>query len=85
MNRIPISNAIQLDLLDDKEVIQGYWDGRDGDPEPGDNRSYSYWHGWRNGRVDGGHDKTDAHQIQLAKSMIDTGYLKKMFNDPRKG
>jgi ribosome modulation factor len=34
------------------EMLQGYWSGLKGEPEPGDNRSYSFKHGWRNGRDD---------------------------------
>ena len=36
----------------DSEMLQGYWDGLRGEPEPGANRSHSYRHGWRNGRDD---------------------------------
>ena len=36
----------------DAELLQGYWDGLNGEPEPGDNRSHSYRHGWFNGRDD---------------------------------
>lgn len=76
--RIPIQKADLLDHLDEAEVIEGYNDGRAGDPEPGDNRSYSYWHGWRNGSVDGGHREIDAAGRALAKDAIDSGYLKRL-------
>ena len=36
----------------------------------GNNRSRSYWHGWRNGRVDGGHDKGDQAMQALARAVV---------------
>lgn len=36
----------------DAELLAGYWDGLNGEPEPGANRSHSYRHGWNNGRDD---------------------------------
>ena len=70
MNREPITDAAELDALDDAELLEGYRDGRSGDDEPGGNRSLSYWHGWRNGRMDGGHDEIDAAARELARSVI---------------
>ena len=75
VTRIPIRRAEDLDALDVAEVIQGYWDGKDGEPEPGGNRSLSYWHGWRNGAVDGGHRAADDAQRALAKDVIEKGAL----------
>lgn len=57
--RIPVSTLAELDTLDDDEIVEGYRDGRAGEPEPGDNRSKSYWHGWRNGARDGGYTDPD--------------------------
>jgi hypothetical protein len=78
--RSPITKAQYLDSLDNTDVLEGYHDGRAGDPEPGDNRSFSYWHGWRNGRIDGGHDKPDAASAALAKDVIESGWLKNIAN-----
>lgn len=36
----------------DSEMLAGYWDGLNGEPEPGANRSHSYRHGWKNGLDD---------------------------------
>lgn len=77
VDRLPIRSAALLDALDDAEMIEGYFDGRQNEPEPGDNRSFSYWHGWRNGMVDGHHRQGDAAQAQLAHDAIQTGYLKR--------
>lgn len=76
--RQPITKAADLDMLDDAEVLEGYRDGRAGEPEPGDNRSLSYWHGWRNGAADGKHRQIDPAQRELARDVIRTGYLKRI-------
>ena len=69
MERVPITTVEQLDALDMDEVLEGYRDGFAGDAEPGDNRSFSYWHGWRNGSS----DRTgtcDQAQLALARSVV---------------
>ncbi|AZO79614.1 MULTISPECIES: hypothetical protein [unclassified Bosea (in: a-proteobacteria)] len=53
-NREPVTSLMDLALLDDDEMAEGYQDGAGGLP-CGDNRSRSYWHGWRNGARDRGH------------------------------
>lgn len=70
-SRAPIRDAADLKSLDVDEMIAGYQDGRCGEPEPGNNRSLAYWHGWRNGAVDGGHRKSDAAQAALARSYLE--------------
>lgn len=72
-DRIPVSTLADLDTLDEAEILEGYWDGRAGEPEPGNNRSRSYWHGWRNGRVDGRHDKGDQAMQALARAVVGRG------------
>jgi hypothetical protein len=61
-----VSEFAPVTTLDDGELLEGYRDGRAGEPEPGNNRSRSYWHGWRNGAVDGGHRTKDEAQAVLA-------------------
>lgn len=65
-----IETLAELDQLDETEVVEGYRDGYHGEPEPGDNRSPSYWHGWRNGAVDGKHREGDAAQAKLAREYV---------------
>lgn len=65
--RAPVTTLEDLAGLDKAEVLEGYWDGREGDAEPGNNRSRSYWHGWRNGMVDGGHRQPDPACRELAR------------------
>lgn len=77
MKRIPIYKAHMLDDLEDAELLAGYCDGYDGEPEPGNNRSYSYWHGWRNGSTDAGFREKDAAQAALARDVIQTHYFKR--------
>jgi hypothetical protein len=70
MSREPVTTLADLDALDREEVDEGYFDGLTGEPEPGDNRSPSYWHGWRNGALDGGHRKKDEAQAMLARAYL---------------
>lgn len=70
MLRLPLKNTNLLNALDNEELKEGYFDGLNNEPEPNDNRSYSYWHGWRNGMVDGGHRVVDKFQKKLARDFI---------------
>ena len=70
--RMPVTTLVDLDALNDDEILHGYRDGRKNDPEPGGNRSRAYWHGWRNGRVDGRHvADPDPAQQQLVRLWLD--------------
>lgn len=73
--RLAISTLAELDMLDPDEILSGYRDGRAGEPEPGDNHSLSYWHGWRNGVG----DRTgviDEAQRKLAHAVAPGGKLR---------
>jgi hypothetical protein len=50
--RTPVTTIEELDSLDLDEICEGYREGFAGEPEPGNNRSKSFWHGWRNGYHD---------------------------------
>lgn len=52
------------------DVVDGYRAGYRGESEPGNDKSRSFFHGWRNGRVDGGHDKIDARQTEFARAWV---------------
>jgi hypothetical protein len=43
----PVSTLEELDSLDDADMCEGYRSAERGDPEPGENRGKSFWHGWR--------------------------------------
>jgi len=66
----PVTTLDDLASLDQGEVIEGYRAGLDGWPEPGNNRSRSYWHGWRNGALDGKHIEKDAAHAELARVVV---------------
>ncbi len=69
----PVRSVADLDTLDDAEIVGGYHDGRAGEPKPGGNRSRAYWHGWRVGRVDGGHAQPDADAMALVRDVLRNG------------
>lgn len=69
--REPVRTLEDLATLDKAEVEAGYADGFMGEGEPGDNRSRSYWHGWRNGAVDGGFREKDEAQAELAHAFVE--------------
>jgi hypothetical protein len=71
----PVADLDDLETLDSDEVVEGYHDGRAGEPEPKGNRSRSYWHGWRNGAMDGGHIEQDAASAELARAYVARGRL----------
>ena len=56
--------------LDDDECLAGYWSGYRNEPEPGSDKSRSFFHGWRNGRVDGGHAQADQAQTEYARKYV---------------
>ena len=64
----PVTTLADLETIDDAECTAGYLAGLNNEPEPGNTRSRSYWHGWRNGRMDGGHAEPDAAQDELARA-----------------
>lgn len=68
----PVRTKQELEMLDKKEMVAGYLEGLQGSSQPGSDKSKSFWHGWRNGRVDGGHDATDGAQQQLAREILGT-------------
>ena len=78
-NRQPVTTLDELETLDLDEVTEGYRDGYAGFP-CGNNRSRSYWHGWKNGQVDGGHREKDNAQAILAMNVAPKGRLDAILN-----
>lgn len=69
----PVHTMADLAVQDEDDMSWGYRAGLRGDPEPlGSRYSRAYWHGWRNGRVDGGHAEPDAAQRLLAHAYNST-------------
>lgn len=56
--------------LNEDECLAGYLAGLHDASEPGNDKSRSFHHGWRNGRVDRGHAEPDAAQREYAKSHV---------------
>lgn len=51
-------------------MVAGYMDGLYNAAAPGSDKSRSYWHGWRNGMVDGRHAEMDDAQAMLARELV---------------
>ncbi len=68
----PVGTLAELDQLDDVEIQEGYFDGRNNEPEPraGGNRSRSYWHGWRVGMMDAYRIEVDADHRKLVSEFV---------------
>lgn len=67
----PVQTVDDFRTLDDGEILEGYLDGFHGEAAPCSGRSRSYWHGWRNGRVDSGHCLPDAAYLALVDAFLD--------------
>lgn len=51
--REPVKDLATLNSLDERDMLAGYNAGLNGDGhEPSIELNRSYWHGWRNGRMD---------------------------------
>lgn len=67
--RTPVRTLEDLYSLDHIEILEGYMDGLENFPA-GENRSRSYWHGWRNGMMDKGHMPHDEASAELARLVV---------------
>lgn len=67
----PITSLADLLRQDRPDMDAGYRAGLVNAREPGSDRSRSYWHGWRQGRVAGGHAEPDAAQIVLGRASLE--------------
>ena len=62
----PLASVVELEFLNEDECVDGYLSGLRDDPEPGSDKSKSFWHGWRNGMMDKGRLPRDAAADNLA-------------------
>jgi hypothetical protein len=69
----PVSTEAELDALNSEEIVEGYYDGRNNEPEPTGNRSRAYWHGWRNGMADAGRIPIDDAMRALTHDVLKRG------------
>lgn len=54
--------------LDDADMLEGYLDGFHATGVPDSSRSRSYWHGWRNGRIESRRVPIDVAHLRLART-----------------
>jgi hypothetical protein len=65
----PVTTLAEYDALDPGDVIDGYEAARRGRPEPGDDRSRGYWHGWRVYMMGSGALPTTSEQRALSEAV----------------
>jgi hypothetical protein len=68
-HREPVRFVHELRRLDGGDVLSGWQAGMSGQPCSED-RSRSWWHGWRRGRIDAGFDNPAPDQKALADRLI---------------
>lgn len=64
-----IKTVEQLDAMDSDLMVKGYLAGRKDAPDY-TQRDQSYWHGYLNGQVDGGHMQISETQCALARAVV---------------
>lgn len=64
---LAVRTVAECRRLDESDVMLGYLDGFQGNSISSQSISRSYWHGWRNGAVDGGFIPPDEAQVELEK------------------
>lgn len=74
-DRKPVSTIAELETLDERDVLHGYFAGLAGREEPGVEFNRAYWHGWRNGMMDGRRAPIDPEAGALAHEIVSTDYL----------
>lgn len=70
MTHQPITTLAELDALDKAELADGYCSTKPGDPEPGNNHSRSYHHGWRIRMMDLGEMPIPEAHMQLLRKWV---------------
>lgn len=63
-----VTTLEQLDALDSDEVMAGFLSSERGDPEPGDNHSLSFHHGWLSRQYDLGARPTPPEHKALVRA-----------------
>lgn len=66
----PVRTFADLETLDESQIVEGYRSAERGDPEPGENRGRSFWHGWRNRMIDLGELPSDDASRQLVREFL---------------
>lgn len=76
-----VTTIEELQTLDSDQVVKGYLAGYKNLADFSE-RDRAYWHGYLNGQVDGGFCKSAPEQAELARVVVASGYLRKMFATP---
>lgn len=66
----PVATLSDLEKLDADEMLDGYRAGLAEEPQPGSDKSKSFWHGWRNGMMDRGKLPHDRASTQLCQEYV---------------
>lgn len=69
----PITTLDEVDALDPDKVVAGYAGAERGDPEPGDNHSRAYHHGWRTRMMDFGELPIPPEHRELVRALLKRG------------
>jgi hypothetical protein len=67
----PITTLAEWDALDISEVVAGHVGAEKGDPEPGENHTRSYHHGWRTRMMDLGEIPCPPEHDRLIRGVMD--------------
>ena len=70
MPHAPVTQLSELLELSRDEILEGYISTKKGDPEPGDNRSRAFHHGWRTAMMDLGEMKIPDEHRRLVREIM---------------
>lgn len=65
-----VTTLEQLDSLDSNELMAGFMSSERGDPEPGDNHSLAFHHGWLSRQYDLGERPIPPEHRALTKAYV---------------
>lgn len=65
-----VTTLAELLELNDAELMEGYMSTEKGDPEPGDNRSRAFHHGWRMRMMDLGEIQVPIEHTLLVREYV---------------
>lgn len=67
----PVITLEELDTLIEADLIDGFMSAERGDPEPGENRGKSFWHGWRSRMMDLGEIQSSPEHRALTEAYVE--------------
>lgn len=69
--RKPVGTLAELETLDERDILHGYYAGLAGREEPGVEFNRSFWHGWENGMRDRNKLPPTAESMNLAHEYLE--------------